>query len=99
MMGRRVEDKTAGPPAKRRDDTAEFKAKELQTAIQNLVADVAPPPKKIEAVSPRLLVPSVIAENTARYNRRDTAPLSIDQKDLRAQLKATPGAAVSPVHT
>jgi tetratricopeptide (TPR) repeat protein/uncharacterized protein (AIM24 family) len=98
MMVRRVEDKIAAPAtaAKRRDDTAEFKAKELQTAIQNLVADVAPPPKKIEPVSPRLLAPSVVTENTARYNRRDTAPLSIDQNVLRSQLKESP-AAVSPV--
>jgi hypothetical protein len=55
MMVRRVEDKIAAPP-KRKDDTAEFKAKEVHAALQNMATGLAPgPPKKIEPVSPRLM--------------------------------------------
>jgi Flp pilus assembly protein TadD/uncharacterized protein (AIM24 family) len=55
MMVRRVEDKIATPP-KRKDDTAEFKAKEVHAALQNMATGLAPgTSKKIEPVSPRLM--------------------------------------------
>jgi Flp pilus assembly protein TadD len=83
MMVRRVEDKIAAP-VKRRDDTAEFKAKEVHAALQNMATDLAPA-KKVEPVSPRLmaewvprdgLTPGPKKDDTARF-RRDTSPFPL----------------------
>lgn len=98
MMVRRVEDKIS-PPVKRRDDTAEFKAKELQAALQNMASDLAPTaPKKVEPVSPRLLAKTAPGDDTARF-RRDTAPLPAARAELKPAPKPTAAAIVPPAHT
>jgi uncharacterized protein (AIM24 family) len=98
VMVRRVEDRLSGPgPARRRDDTAEFKAKEVQDALQHLASGV----KKVEPMSKHLLAesappretdtipPVAKKDDTARF-RRDTTPFAA------VTLPPTPAAALTP---
>ena len=100
VMVRRIEDRMthapgtlpappdpAAPPRKKRtDDTAEFKAKEVQEALER--AAWAPPPKtKLEPVSPKLMAdgapkpaegaPALDHEKTKMRARGDTSPFGL----------------------
>jgi len=79
LMVRRVEDRistpASGPAPKRKvDDTAEFKAKEVQEALER--AQWAPPPKvkAVEPVSPKLMASASAAPSNETAPRAEAVP-------------------------
>jgi len=80
IMVRRVEDKMAAateqrPPARppRRDDTAKFRAAEVQEAIRRRAEEVLAAPKAVHPVSPSLMAerPANLDGDTSRYRLGD----------------------------
>jgi uncharacterized protein (AIM24 family) len=105
LMVRRVEDKiqvTPEPGKKKKDDTAEFKAKEVREALENPAATLVPdtPPKRVEPVSPRLLAQAVVPGASPVPNPTPApAVQSVDDTARFARRDTSPFKAVRPPGT
>ena len=115
VMVRRVEDRIShapgAPPAagdplvaksnkKKADDTAEFKAKEVQEALER-AAWAAPPKTKLEPVSPKLMAEGAPAAASESAGLPAAAPGSpaIDVEKTKPKVKLRPRGDTSPFAT